>query len=433
MRQFLLSLLLVVVVWIPLWVSSFQLVPTTTTTSSTRPKQRQRQGSTSKFAPLQRKILHKTNTYFLFGASQDDETTTDNKKQGCFLNWGLLLSSFSDGLVPNEKAQNFLMNGLVQTLWRDRKYTIEQRVEQSALVSSCCGPTDINSLNEMLDATTTEETEEKELSWQESLKALMSLQSEQEEEESSSLSSLSMELRLVYIPTAMYALRKDSNNTPGKQRQRARADGKKRRNEIVQLLKEKVFVGQKVNILSVTLDFDDGSIKQPEGSKDRSKFPSNGKEALDDWKPNLIYVQGGNTFWLYHCIEKGNWKDILTSAVMGKDAAVYCGTSAGAIIAGSSMETATWKGWDDPSVVPDRPTYKDWADVRGLSLAGDISIFPHMDDTWTPLVEEKISEWNESKNIVRCLWDEDVLCIDGRRRTVQELSTKQAPYENATA
>ena len=36
----------------------------------------------------------------------------------------------------------------------------------------------------------------------------------------------------------MYALRPDSDNTPGKQRQRARADGKKRRTAIINQLQE---------------------------------------------------------------------------------------------------------------------------------------------------------------------------------------------------
>ena len=68
-----------------------------------------------------------------------------------------------------------------------------------------------------------------------------------------------------------------------------------------------------------------------------------GKEAFQVWKPNLIYVQGGNTFWLYHCIEKGGWGPHIIKACTGDDAAVYCGTSAGAIIMGQSMATACWK------------------------------------------------------------------------------------------
>jgi peptidase E len=69
----------------------------------------------------------------------------------------------------------------------------------------------------------------------------------------------------------------------------------------------------------------------------------NGKDAINKWKPHFIYVQGGNTFWLYHCIEKGDWTQDLRNACTGENAAVYCGTSAGAIIMGDSMETACWK------------------------------------------------------------------------------------------
>jgi len=68
-----------------------------------------------------------------------------------------------------------------------------------------------------------------------------------------------------------------------------------------------------------------------------------GKEAFNSWKPNLIYVQGGNTFWLYHCIEKGGWSRDIVNACTGDHAAVYCGNSAGAIIMGKSVATACWK------------------------------------------------------------------------------------------
>lgn len=46
-------------------------------------------------------------------------------------------------------------------------------------------------------------------------------------------------------------------------------------------------------------------------------------------------------------MEKGNWKQSILDAVTGDDAAVYCGKSAGAIIAGAQMETATWKVSDE--------------------------------------------------------------------------------------
>jgi peptidase E len=69
-----------------------------------------------------------------------------------------------------------------------------------------------------------------------------------------------------------------------------------------------------------------------------------GVHALTQWAPHIVYVEGGNTFWLQHCLEKGNWSPHIRAACTGPDAtAVYVGKSAGAIIAGATVETATWK------------------------------------------------------------------------------------------
>ena len=73
--------------------------------------------------------------------------------------------------------------------------------------------------------------------------------------------------------------------------------------------------------MACTLDLDDGSIKQPVGSDNDSLFPKDGKEALSSWKPHLIYVEGGNSFWLQHCIDKGDWVDDIVRACTGNDAA----------------------------------------------------------------------------------------------------------------
>ncbi|KAL3915193.1 MAG: hypothetical protein SGARI_008237, partial [Bacillariaceae sp.] len=181
-------------------------------------------------------------------------------------------------------------------------------------------------------------------SWRQSLAAL------QQHRQQQSKNDQPLELRVVYIPTALYALRKDSNRTPGKQRQRARADGKKRRNAIVGMLAG--LLGEHVGVAAVTLDFDDGSVKQPESTVvDDAAFPQSGMEAIQDWKPHLIYVQGGNTFWLHHCMKQGGWEEPLVEACCvdrsnderKSHRAVYIGVSAGAILAGKSMQTACWK------------------------------------------------------------------------------------------
>ena len=56
-------------------------------------------------------------------------------------------------------------------------------------------------------------------------------------------------IRILYIPTAMYALQTDSSSTPGKQRQRARADGKKRRDLIIQYIEQLRVMGNEGKII----------------------------------------------------------------------------------------------------------------------------------------------------------------------------------------
>ena len=141
-------------------------------------------------------------------------------------------------------------------------------------------------------------------------------------------------------------------------------------------------------------------------------------ESLTAWAPHIVYVEGGNTFWLQHCLEKGNWEEPLKKACLGEDAtSLYIGKSAGAIIAGTTVETATWKGWDDPSVVPGKESYEDWKSHPGLSMVGPRSFFPHMSDDWELLVGGKKSgmEEKEAANVV-CLGEFDALCVDGNAR-----------------
>lgn len=132
-----------------------------------------------------------------------------------------------------------------------------------------------------------------------------------------------------------------------------------------------------------------------------------GREALHSWNPHLIYLEGGNTFWLHHCIHKGNWADDIIAACTGSNAAVFCGKSAGAINAGKRVDTACWKERNDPRVVKGMEQYKDWVGVRGLSIIGNKSFFPHMSDMWENRVRPEI----EKDPDVICLTDLQTCCI----------------------
>ena len=331
--------------------------------------------------PLRRSVAHLSPQ-----SSESSEIETDS------LYCGLLISSFNDGLKPNKSAHDFLQRGLVQSLLINQQHSTESAVAASAVQSPCCGP-DTDSLSQL------EEIDHLDQVW--SHESPLELLDQ----------SIDKTLRFVYIPTAMYALRPESNNTPGKQRQRARADGKKRRTNIVQLLHE--IMGPSSSdwdIQAVTVDLDDDSVKQPQG-KDTANIPTSGKDILQKWNPHFVYIEGGNTFWLHHCMEKGGYDTLLKETLTSKPA-VYCGSSAGAILMGAYMETACWKGWDNPQVVPGREEYEDWEGIPGLDLASGCSFFPHMETTWETLVSEKRNELpKEAEEKLVCLNEDSVFCI----------------------
>jgi len=342
---------------------------------------------------------------------------------------GLLFSSFTDGLLPNQQAHAILRRGIVRAMLVQYQRQLEQGIEESVLHSPCTGP-DIAKLDrlQVIDHALQQ-------------MAAGALQDNQ-------INPLAFlppgthTVRIVYIPTAMYALRPESTNAPGKQRQRARADAKSRRDDIVNFLKEKVFTpaeddqsndNSAVDLAVVTLDLDDGSIKQPQHVSTQisasnsdgtlKDFPKIGKEALRKWSPHLVYVQGGNTFWLYHCLMSNDWQTDFIDT-LASETCVYCGSSAGTILVGAQMQTACWKEWDDPRVVSDRPTYNDWADVSGLGLVGAASFFPHMEQRWEALVEEK-----SLRDIVP-LREEDVMYVDGTSKNTAMLPAELSNVVN---
>ncbi|CAK0815890.1 unnamed protein product, partial [Prorocentrum cordatum] len=106
----------------------------------------------------------------------------------------------------------------------------------------------------------------------------------------------------------------------------------------------------------------------------------------------VCYVEGGNTFWLLHEARRSGLLRLLPP-LLARGPSAYVGVSAGAILAGSTCETAHWKGWDDPAVVPDLEAFLA-EPLRGLGLVG--AAFPHFDqELWGPLVERRRGELAE--------------------------------------
>lgn len=85
-------------------------------------------------------------------------------------------------------------------------------------------------------------------------------------------------------------------------------------------------------------------------------------------------------------------------------------------MAGSNISTATWKGWDDPAVVPGKESYDDWLDCSGFGFSGINSYFPHMSSEWKDLVKEKIKDEDLHADSVHCLREEDACCVIGSKK-----------------
>jgi peptidase E len=345
---------------------------------------------------------------------------------------GFLISSFTDGLKNNKEAQDILRLGLEKAIHQQAIAETERELANSVRASPCNGP-NIQLLEQLED-----------------------LEKGMQRNDATSSSSR-QRLRVLFIPTAMYALRLDSTRTPGQQRQRARADAKQRRDEICTMLSR--LLVDIDDIHAITVDLADGSVKQPEVWSTRrrrtststaandddittspivhreklssSDVPQTGREAINDWKPHLIYLQGGNTFWLHYCLRgyRDDLRHVLTSG-----GTFFCGASAGAIVAGTTVSTALWKGWDDPRVVPEPNDWEhnnqhDPIQTAGLSLLGPhYSCFPHYDTTWESTVADKTYALREIDPFhqVMTIADDQVVHVDGRRQSIHMIFSPSA-------
>ena len=86
-------------------------------------------------------------------------------------------------------------------------------------------------------------------------------------------------------------------------------------------------------------------------------------------------------------------------------------------MAGDRIDTATWKGWDNPSVVPERETYDKWIGCPGFGFVGKQSFFPHYSNDWEDLVKEKLSS-GPMKDKTEILHEDAVCCTLGDKTVV---------------
>jgi len=139
---------------------------------------------------------------------------------------------------------------------------------------------------------------------------------------------------------------------------------------------------------------------------------------------DVYYAETGNTwallFWL-----KARGGMTLADGVMERTKRgemLYVGNSAGGICGGKSVETATWKNWDDmwewQKLLPEnlRTNWNDPFSRTAMDLAGGLSFFPHYDSTWAKVCEERRMELDH--DVVCCANGSGLVVINGSGRLV---------------
>jgi peptidase E len=203
---------------------------------------------------------------------------------------------------------------------------------------------------------------------------------------SPNLESAKSNIKLVYVPTAQYMYNPSSVKSKGDQRRRCRYEAKG---------KMKLLQRELCSNTAELLELDN----QQQNNQKRIE------EILDGI--DILYVDGGNTFYLQKYLHESQlWASVLPKIQSGS--CVYIGASAGAIVAGQSISTAYWKGWDDPNVdeVP-------WSEsrLRGAHLF-PTSFFMHYEPaSHDILVQEKRVELEGQGNSLTCIANNEALVV----------------------
>jgi len=116
---------------------------------------------------------------------------------------------------------------------------------------------------------------------------------------------------------------------------------------------------------------------------------------------DIIFVAGGNTFYLLKAMRKCNFKKVLKNFL--KQGKVYIGASAGSIVAGRTIRTASWK-FGDKNLVKLK-------NLKGLNLV-PFDIFVHYQPEHAEIIKKKLPfKWQRRK--LEILTDQQAILVQG--------------------
>jgi len=115
---------------------------------------------------------------------------------------------------------------------------------------------------------------------------------------------------------------------------------------------------------------------------------------------DIIFVAGGNTFYLLKAMRKSNFKKIIIKFL--KQGKVYLGSSAGSIVAGRTIKTASWYGDENKVKLKN---------LKGLNLV-PFDMFVHYQPEHTEIIKKKMPfKWQRRK--LKILTDQQAVLVQG--------------------
>jgi len=118
---------------------------------------------------------------------------------------------------------------------------------------------------------------------------------------------------------------------------------------------------------------------------------------------DIIYVEGGNTFYLLKAMRECNFERVLRKLLkLGK---VYIGVSAGSMVAGKTIQTANWKE-QDRNVVGLK-------NLKGLNLV-PFDIFVHYQPEHAEIIKQQMPNSKKRARDLKILTDEQAILVQGK-------------------
>ena len=118
---------------------------------------------------------------------------------------------------------------------------------------------------------------------------------------------------------------------------------------------------------------------------------------------DIIYVEGGNTFYLLKAMRGCNFEKVIRKLL--KSGKVYIGASAGSVVAGRTIKTSSWRNADRNAV--------GLKDLRGLNLV-PFDIFCHYQPEHAEIIKQQMPNPKKRVKKLRILTDEQALLVQGK-------------------